>query len=60
MSDDKLFVRSAPFVTATKYVVLINTNINGAHPACLGSGVPPSRGTKCQFKTQFPLESCYL
>lgn len=49
MSDDKLFVRSAPFVTATKYAVVINTNINGAHPACLGSGVPPSRGTKCQF-----------
>ena len=49
MSDDKLFVRSAPFVTATKYAVLINTNINRAHPACWGSGVPPSRGTKYQF-----------
>ena len=49
MSDDNLFVRGAPVVAPTKCTVLINTNINGAHPACFGSGVPPSRGTKCQF-----------
>jgi len=52
--------QSMPFITPTKCIVLINTNMKGASTKCFGTSLPSSGREKCQFEESIAVELVHL